>query len=148
MKPKTLLFLRFSIGMLLVFWGIDKLVNIEHALKVSEKFYWNLFSAPTLVRGFGLAETVLGLLIVAGCARRFCYPLLLAIVGFGAVSTWQSIVDPWGWVFEGSNVLFYPSLIILAGSAVLWAFQDEDTFALDHLRARSPAVPRGTAHHA
>ncbi len=144
MKAKSLLFLRFSIGMLLVIWCIDKLVNVDHALKVSQKFYWNLFSAPTLISAFGVAEMLLGLLVVVGLARRICYPLMLAILGFGALSTWQSIVDPWGWVLEGSNVLFYPSLIILAGSVVLWALQDEDALALDRVHTRSTAVPRST----
>lgn len=148
MKAKSLLFLRFSIGMLLVIWGIDKLVNVDHALNVSKKFYWNLFSAPTLISAFGVAEMLLGILVVVGLARRICYPLVLAILGFGALSTWQSIVDPWGWVLEGSNVLFYPSLIILAGSVVLWAFQDEDALALDHVRTRSAAVPRSTTRAA
>lgn len=34
----------------------------------------------------------------------------------------KSIVDPWRWVLEGTNVLFYPSLIVLAGSLVRRAF--------------------------
>lgn len=140
MKARALLFLRISIGMLLVIWGIDKVVNVEHAVRVSEKFYWNLFNAPALLTGFGLAEMLLGLLVVVGLARRICYPLTLVVLGFGALATWQSILDPWGWVLEGSNVLFYPSLIILAGAVVLWAFQEEDTLALDRLRAgRVPA---------
>lgn len=144
MKAKSLLFLRFSIGMLLVIWGIDKLVDVEHGLVVSQKFYWNLFSAPTLLGAFGVVEILLGLLVVAGLARRICYPVILVILGFGALALWQSIIDPWGWVLPDSNVLFYPSLIIFAGALVLWAFQDEDTLALDRMRRRTPAVPRGT----
>lgn len=44
-------------------------------------------------------------------------------------------------MLEGSNVLFYPSLIILTGAVVLWAFQDEDPLALDRIRARPARVP-------
>lgn len=145
MKAKSLLFLRVSIGMLLVIWGIDKFANVEHALRVSETYYWNLFGAPALATGFGVVEILLGLLVVAGLARRICYPAILVILGFGALALWQSIIDPWGWVLEGSNVLFYPSIIILAGAFVLWAFQDEDVLALDRMRDRSPALPRSTA---
>lgn len=35
-------------------------------------------------------------------------------------------MDPWGWWLGGANVLFYPSLVVFAGSLVLWAFRDED----------------------
>ena len=138
MKAKSLLFLRLSIGMLLVVWGIDKLVDVEHALAVSRKFYWNLFSAPVLLAVFGVVEILLGLLVGAGLARRACYPLVLVILGFGALAAWRSIIGPWGWVLDGSNVLFYPSLIILAGAVVLRAFQDQDTLVLARSRDRPP----------
>jgi hypothetical protein len=56
---------------------------------------------------------------------------MLAIFTVSGLSVWKSIVDPWGWVFEGTNALFYPSLIILAGALVLWGFREQDTIALD-----------------
>jgi hypothetical protein len=43
------------------------------------------------------------------------------------------VIDPWGWVFSGSNALFYPSLIIFAASLLLIAFRDEDRLALDNI---------------
>lgn len=131
MKEKSLLFLRVSIGVLMVLWGIDKLVNVEHGMEVSEYFYFGMFSVPVLIQAFGVLQILLGVLIVIGLARTFLYPALLVITGATALAVWRSIVDPWGWVLEGSNVLFYPSLIIFAGSLVLWAFREEDTLALD-----------------
>lgn len=135
MKEKSLLFLRVSIGLLMVFWGLDKLVNVEHGMRVSEGFYGGIFSVPVLLQAFGVLQTLLGLLVVAGVARTLLYPAVLAITGVTALGVWKSIIDPWGWVLEGSNALFYPSLIIFAGGLVLWAFRDEDTLALDR-RAR------------
>lgn len=134
MKEKSLLFLRISIGLLMVIWGIDKLVNVEHGLTVSEGFYLGLFSAPILLQGFGVLQILLGIGVIVGVTRRVLYPLLLLITGVTVLGVWKSVVDPWGWVLEGSNVLFYPSLIILAGVLVLWAFRDEDTIALDRRR--------------
>jgi uncharacterized membrane protein YphA (DoxX/SURF4 family) len=131
MKPRSLLVLRVSLGLLMVFWGLDKLVNVEHGMAVSRGFYLGLFSVPVLLQGFGVLQVLIGLLIVAGLARRFVYPALLAITAATALGVWKSIIDPWGWYLEGSNVLFYPSLIIFAASLVLWAFRDEDTLALD-----------------
>ena len=130
MKEKSLLFLRVSIGLLMVFWGIDKLVNVEHGMRVSEGFYFGAFSVPVLLQAFGVVQILAGILICLGLALGLVYPFLLAVTGITALGVWKSIVDPWGWVLEGSNVLFYPSLIILAASLVLWAFRDEDTLTL------------------
>jgi putative oxidoreductase len=43
----------------------------------------------------------------------------------------KSVVDPWGWVFSGTNALFYPSLIIFAASLLLIAFRAEDRWVLE-----------------
>ncbi|MDQ3555240.1 MAG: hypothetical protein M3409_00475 [Gemmatimonadota bacterium] len=131
MKAKTLLLLRISIGILMVLWGIDKLVNVEHGIAVSEGFYGGLFSAPVLLQAFGVLQILLGFGVIVGLRRTLLYPALLVITGVSVLAVWRSIVDPWGWVLEGSNVLFYPSLIIFAGSLVLWAFREEDVLALD-----------------
>lgn len=134
MKAKSLLFLRISLGLLMVIWGADKLVNVEHGIRVSEGFYFGAFSIPALLQAFGAVQIVVGLLICLGLALRVVYPFLLAVTGITALGVWRSIVDPWGWVLEGSNVLFYPSLIIFAASLVLWAFRDEDSLTLQRRR--------------
>jgi hypothetical protein len=59
------------------------------------------------------------------------YPLQLLLNGASLLAVMPSVIDPWGWMFEGSNVLFYPSLIIFAGSLLLIAYRDEDRMALD-----------------
>lgn len=134
MKAKSLLFLRVSLGLLLVIWGIDKLVNVDHAVRVSDGFYFGAFSVPVLLQLFGVVQIAAGLLICLGLALHLAYPFLLAVAAVTALGVWKSIVDPWGWALEGSNVLFYPSLIVLAASVVLWAFRDEDTLTLQRRR--------------
>ena len=126
MRAPSLLLLRISLGLLMVIWGADKLVNVEHGLAVSERFYLGAFSSAALLRAFGVAQIALGVLVLLGVARRLTYPLLLAVTGTTLLGVWKSVVDPWGWWLEGANVLFYPSFIIFAGSLVLWAFRDED----------------------
>lgn len=42
-----------------------------------------------------------------------------------------TVIDPWSWIFEGSNALFYPSLIIFAASLLLIAYRDEDKWVLN-----------------
>ncbi len=120
-------FLRASIGYLLVIWGVDKLVNPAHGLAVSDHFYLGVFSFPRLMPVFGIAELVLGGLVIAGVCRRYTYPLVVAIAAITVAGVWRSIVDPWGWYLQGANALFYPSLIILAASLVLLADDRADS---------------------
>ena len=127
----SILMLRVSIGLLLVFWGLDKLVNTEHAVAVSDKFYLGLFSQAMLLKIFGVVETIIGVIIVLGIWRKYTYPLMILMNTVSAIGVWKSIIDPWGWYLQGTNVLFYPSLIILAGSLVLLAFMEFDNVALD-----------------
>lgn len=131
MKAVSLLLLRTSCGFLMVLWGMDKLVNPDHALFVSNTFYLGLFSALPLLRGFGVVQIVMGLLVAVGLGRRLLYPLLGLITGVSMLAVWQSVVDPLGFVFENTKRLFYPSLIIFAAVLVLAAFRDEDKLSLD-----------------
>jgi uncharacterized membrane protein YphA (DoxX/SURF4 family) len=138
MKPTSLLLLRVSLGLLMLIWGVDKLVNVKHGLEVSRYFYFGAFDSAALLKGFGVAQMALGALILLGAGRRFAYPALLAVTGVTLLGVWRSVVDPWGWYLEGANVLFYPSLIIFAASLVLWAFRDEDDRLVVGGRRRAP----------
>ncbi len=134
MKSTALLFLRVSMGWLQVLWGIDKIVNVEHSVRVAESFYLGLGANATLQNLFGGLQILLGVLLIAGLFRRFAYPAQTLIAAVTALGVWKSIVDPWGWFLEGTNVLFYPSLIILAAALVLQGFQDDDVLSLDSRR--------------
>ncbi|MCH9691054.1 MAG: DoxX family membrane protein [Gammaproteobacteria bacterium] len=132
MRVFSLLLLRVSLGFLLVLWGLDKLVNVEHGLAISQKYYLGLFSGETMMLGFGVIQTLLGVLVVIGLWRRFTFPAQTLINGFTVVGVWKSIIDPWGWFLSSTNVLFYPSVIVFAACLVLWAFCSEDHLAVDH----------------
>lgn len=131
MRAGSLLFLRVSLGVLMLLWGVDKLVNVDHGLQVSKHFYFGLFDSSALLQAFGIVQILLGLAVVLGFMRRYTLPALLLVTGTTLIGVWRSVVDPWGWVLEGSNVLFYPSLIIFAAALVLFAFQPDDTLSLD-----------------
>lgn len=130
MKRTSLFLLRVSLGLLMVIWGVDKLVNPEHGARVAEAFYFGLFGWRSLLPVLGVAQTALGVVVVLGLWRRWAYPALAAITGFTLLGVWKSVIDPWGWYLEGANALFYPSLIIFAGVLVLIAFRDEDGLRL------------------
>jgi hypothetical protein len=115
------LFLRGSIGYLMVIWGADKLVNPAHGIRVSDALYSGLFSTLWIIKAFGVLQIALGVAVMAGILKRVTYPALALITGATLLAVWRSIVDPWGWYLGGTNALFYPSLIIFAGVMVLLA---------------------------
>jgi len=131
MARSGFLLLRVSMGWLMVIWGLDKLVNVDHAVAVADRFYLGLGAQALFLNAFGVAQTVLGVLVVVGLWRRRTYPLLFLITLVTALGVWQSIIDPWSWIMEGSNALFYPSLIVVAAAVVLWGTIDQDSMALD-----------------
>ena len=131
MKRWGLLLLRVSTGWLLVMWGLDKLVNVEHGQRVAESFYLGLGSQAVVQNVLGVLEAILGLLVVFGLWRKRAYPVTFVVLLITALAVWKSIIDPWGWFLEGSQVLFYPSLIVFAGAMVLWGTMDEDELTLD-----------------
>ena len=131
MKRWGLLLLRVSTGWLLVMWGLDKFVNVEHGQRVAESFYLGIGSQAVVQNVFGGLEIALGLLVVAGLLRKWAYPAAFVVLLITALAVWKSILDPWGWVLEGSQVLFYPSIIVLAGAMVLWGTMDQDELTLD-----------------
>lgn len=134
MRAITLLLLRISLGWLMVVWGVDKLNNVTHAIRVSEGFYLGAMTGPSALKVFGAIQIVAGLLIAIGIARRYTYPFLLAVTGVTLLAVWKSIIDPWGLVIEGGNPVFFSSAIIFAGALVIYAFQNEDTISMDAKR--------------
>lgn len=131
MKARSLLLLRVTLGGLLIWWGLDKLVQVEHGVAVAQNFYWGLGTGPAWLRVAGALEILLGVLVVVGLVRRWAYPALIVVTGVTLLGVWRSVLDPWGWYLGETNALFYPSAIVWAASAVLWAFRDDDRFTLD-----------------
>lgn len=140
MKAFSLLALRVTLGWLMLVWGIDKIVNVEHALAVSEGFYLGIIGSTALWQGLGVLQILLGLAVIAGMGRRIAYPVLFLVNGASSLGVWASIIDPWGWVLDGTNALFFPSIIIIAAVFVVWAFQDEDVLSFDHGRRASSSA--------
>lgn len=131
MKRWGLLLLRVTTGWLLVMWGLDKLFNVEHGQAVAETFYLGIGSQAAVLNVLGVLQIVLGALVVLGLWRRRAYPVAFVVLLITALGVWKSIIDPWGWFLDGSQVLFYPSAIIAAGALLLWGTIDEDEMTLD-----------------
>lgn len=136
----ALMALRVSLGMLLVWWGLIKVVNPGMGVNIQGKFYFGLFPGEVLQHGFGYVQMLIGLLVVVGLFRKVAMPAQLAVTGFSSMTIWSALLDPFGlWLpvekIAGVQHLFYPSVIALAGAMVMLAFRRQDRFNLDAVLA-------------
>lgn len=134
MKAASLLFLRVSTALLIIIWGLMKIISPENSVSVSNRYYGGTVSADMLQLPWGLFQVGVAVLVILGLYRRVVYPLQAAILCFGAIAIWKYLLDPYGIYLlteETRNVLFFPSLGIAAATLVTWAFIDEDRYALD-----------------
>lgn len=139
----ALMALRVSLGLLLFWWGLNRVVAPGDGMNVQKKFYSGLFPGEALQQGFGLLQLTIGLLVIAGLWRKFAVPAQLLITGFSAATIWSALLDPFGlWLpvekIASIQHLFYPSVIALCGAMVLLAFRSMDRWALDAVLARRP----------
>lgn len=144
MKSALLLALRSSLGLLLVIWGIVKIIASDRATAVSDGFYGGLLSLGSLIPILGVAQVVLGLLVIVGLFRTVTYTVQAIMLVSGAIAIWKYIADPFGMYLltqEQSQILFFPSFALAVASLVIIAFKSDDKFALDTVLARRNAVP-------
>lgn len=138
MKSLSLLLLRVGLGLLILIWAAVKLGAPEAAIGVSDKYYGGMLSGETLILVLGIAQALLGLLVILGLFRALAFPAMVIVLGLGAAAVWPSLIDPLGLIFGEDNVqiLFFPSLIVFFGTLVMFAFRDQDTLSLDAVRGR------------
>lgn len=134
-KPASLLLLRTGTGLLLILWGTLRVISPAAGPGLASKYYGGFLDLQSLQIGFGVAEVIIGLLVVLGLFRRVCYVLQALILIPGAMLLWRYLLDPLGLYLldkESSQILFFPSITIAAATLVLLAFRDEDRWSLDH----------------
>lgn len=139
MKAFTLLFLRVATGLLLVLWGLIKTMSPDAALHVSDTYYHGVLSMHALQMPLGIAEIILGVMVVVGLWRRVTLPLQALVLCIGALVVWNYVLDPLGQYFVAADArkpLFFPSLTVAAATLVQIAFREFDTLALDHVFKR------------
>ncbi|BBB08533.1 DoxX family protein [Sphingopyxis sp. EG6] len=134
-RAASLLLLRIGTGLLLVLWGSLRVFSPAAGPGLAKKYYSGLLDSPLVQIGFGTAEVILGLLVVAGLFRRVAYPVQALILVLGAFALWRYLLDPMGLYLldkESSQILFFPSITVAAATLVLLAFRDDDRWSLDH----------------
>ncbi len=131
MKQWSLFVLRLSIGLLIFWWGLDKITDVEHALRVSDSFYLGILSHPEILPILGGIQMLLGAVYVLGFQRRWVDWVVTIMSAGTMLGVWKSVLDPFGHVLDGTNALFFPSLTVFAGCLVLIAFRGEEKLVLD-----------------
>ena len=134
-KAASLLLLRIGTGLLLVLWGALRVFSPTAGPGLANKYYGGFLDLQSLQIGFGVAELIIGLLVVVGLFRRISYTLQALILVPGAFVLWRYLLDPMGMYLldkESSQILFFPSITIAAATLVLLAFREEDRWSLDH----------------
>lgn len=135
-KAASLLLLRIGTGLLLVLWGVLRVLSPAAGPGLAAKYYGGFLDLQILQIGFGAAEVIIGLLVVVGLFRRVSYLLQALILVPGAIVLWRYLLDPMGLYLlekESSQILFFPSITIAAATLVLLAFRDEDRWSLDQM---------------
>lgn len=143
----TLLLLRVTTGFLLVWFGLNKVVSGSAPLAVRRTFEIDGALQTALGLAAGAGEFLVGALCVLGLWRKFVLPVQAVINGSTAVMVWWAIVDPFRWYITGvdrivfNSHVFYPTSITFAACLLLIAFREQDTLALDSLRAKRRLEP-------
>ena len=136
-KAASLLLLRIGTGLLLVLWGALRVLSPAAGPGLAAKYYGGFLDLQSLQIAFGIAEVIIGLLVVVGLFRRVSYLLQAFILIPGAIVLWRYLLDPMGLYLldkESSQILFFPSVTIAAATLVLLAFRNEDRWSFDHMR--------------
>lgn len=148
----SLAVLRISLGLLLFWWGLSKILIPSGGTKISDKFYSGLFSNDEIQFYFGFLQVIIGMCVILGLFKKFAVPAQLIITGGSSLAIWNALIDPFGLFLPVAKVasiqhLFYPSAIALAAAAVMIAMREFDHFSLDQWLARrknnttSPIAP-------
>lgn len=138
--------LRISLGSLLAWWGLARVINPKMGVSVQGKFYFDLFNSEALQLAFGYAEIAIGCMVMVGFLRVIAMPLQIAITGFSAMTIWTALLDPFAlWLpFEkvsGAQHLFYPTVVMLCGAGIMVAFRKVDRLNIDTLLKNRKADP-------
>lgn len=128
----TMPILRIGMGVFLIDWGLDKWFATEGSVGIFSHFY-GVDVGAVLVRTFGAAEVLLGLLLAVGLFRIATAWIQLVVNGVSTLASWKQILDPWGvlGLTDGGAHLFLASIVITAASIVLVLNARDDRWTLD-----------------
>jgi hypothetical protein len=130
----SLLLLRLSLGLVMMVWACDKMLNPDHGGAVLHSFYGISGAGEQVVRGLGIIQALIVLAFLLGLARTWSYGAVLLMHGVTTLVSWSAYLDPL------KNILFFSAWPMLAGLVTLFLLRDHDRAASLGGRARGAAA--------
>ena len=119
----SLLLLRLSLGLVMMVWAFDKILNPGHGAAVLEGFYGLSSVGKSLIPMIGIAQGLIVLAFLLGVARTWSYGAVLLMHGATTLVSWSAYLQPL------ENILFFSAWPMLAGLVTLYLLRGEDRIA-------------------
>ncbi|WP_421621169.1 hypothetical protein [Alkalilimnicola ehrlichii] len=116
----SLLVLRVSIFVVMLFWTLHKLLAPEAAAGIFESFYYIEGMSEIAMYAVGITQLVIEIAFVLGLFRFWTYGFVLLTHGISTLSSWQQYLDPF------NNMLFLAAIPMLGACWVLFMLRDQD----------------------
>ena len=119
----SLLLLRLSIGLVMMVWAFDKILNPGHGAAVFEGFYGLSGVGESVIPIIGIAQGLIVLAFLIGLARTWSYGAVLLMHAATTLVSWSAYLQPL------KNILFFAAWPMLAGLIALFLLRHEDRIA-------------------
>jgi hypothetical protein len=119
----SLLLLRLSLGLVMMVWAFDKILNPGHGAAVFESFYGLSGVGESLIPMIGIAQGLIVLAFLLGAARTWSYGAVLLMHAVTTLVSWSAYLQPL------KNILFFAAWPMLAGLIALFLLRDHDRIA-------------------
>ena len=132
-----LLLIRLSVGLVMIVWVFDKILNPSHGGAVLEGFYGVSGAGESVVRTLGAVQGLIVLAFLLGLARTWSYGAVLLMHGATTLISWSAYLQPL------KNILFFAAWPMLAALITLFLLRGEDRIAsVDGARGRAGSAVR------
>ena len=119
----SLLLLRLSLGLVMMVWAFDKILNPSHGAAVFETFYGLGGIGESLIPIIGIAQALIVLAFLLGFARTWTYGAVLLMHAVTTLVSWSAYLQPL------KNILFFAAWPMLAALIALFLLRHEDRVA-------------------
>ena len=121
--PLCLLLLRLSLGLVMMVWSFDKILNPGHGAAVLEGFYGLSGVGEQVIRAMGVVQAVIVLGFILGIAKTWTYGAVLFMHAVTTLVSWSAYLEPL------TNILFFSAWPMLAAFLTLFLLREEDRIA-------------------
>ncbi|MDQ3246636.1 MAG: hypothetical protein M3Q52_07070, partial [Pseudomonadota bacterium] len=105
----SLLLLRLTLGLVMMVWAFDKILNPDHGAAVLDSFYGLTGVGEQVIRIIGVVQGLIVLGFLLGIAKTWTYAAVLAMHAVTTLVSWSAYLEPL------ENILFFSAWPMLAG---------------------------------